>query len=107
MFAPSLAHYNYASKLPDTIKKFIPKDCLVNNGEDYFNCSIGKNAVIHGHGTLPTMAQKYKRPMWLVPDVANLGDDKATIKGNSDSYRATQAGYANLASDIMDRLELL
>ncbi|MEZ6952901.1 MULTISPECIES: ParA family protein [unclassified Aeromonas] len=103
----ALAHYNYASKLSDTIKKFIPKDCLINDGEHYFDCSIGKNAVIHGHGTLPTMAQKYKKPMWFVPDVANLGDDKATIKGNASSYRATQAGYENLASDIVDRLELL
>lgn len=103
----ALAHYNYAKKLPETIKKFIPSMCLINSGEKYFDSSIGDNAVIHGHGTLPTMAQKYKCPMWCVPDATNLEDEKATIKGNAGLYRDTKEGYYSLAQDVMTRLELV
>ena len=103
----ALAHYNYAKKIPKTIKDFIPRDCLLNDGENYFESSIGKNSVIHGHGTLPTMAQKYKVPMWEVPDLQDLGDEKGTIKGNSRLYYNTRASYNILAEDVLARLELI
>jgi len=103
----ALAHYNYAKKLPDTIKNFVPKTCLLNDGDKFFEASLGDNSVIHGHGTLPTMAQKYKAPMWNVPDLPNLGGDKGTIKGNSGSYYETRNAYMKLAQDLIDRLELL
>ncbi|MDT3335757.1 ParA family protein [Shewanella sp. SP1S1-7] len=103
----ALAHYNYAKKIPTTIKTFIPSDCLINSGKKYFDSSIGGNSVIHGHGTLPTMAQKYKAPMWEVPNLPNLGDEKPTIKGNAGSYFDTRKGYLELANDVLERLELL
>lgn len=103
----ALAHYNYAIKIPKTIRTFIPSDCLLNNGERYFESSIGGNSVIHGHGTLPTMAQKYKAPMWEVPNLTNLGEEKGTIKGNATSYYDTRDGYLILADDVLERLELL
>ncbi|MBX8834209.1 ParA family protein [Enterobacter sp. Y17] len=103
----ALAHYNFARKIPDTIKKYVPQNCLLNNGKDYFETSMGENSVIHGHGTLPTMAQKYKAPMWKVPDLPNLQEEKGTIKGNSKDYYGTRAGYIKLAQDVLDRLELL
>jgi cellulose biosynthesis protein BcsQ len=103
----ALAHYNYAKKIPSTIKDFIPNACLLNGGEEYFESSIGANSVIHGHGTLPTMAQKYKAPMWEVPDLLNLGEEKGTIKGNSKSYYGTRDGYMKFAQNVLDRLELL
>lgn len=103
----ALAHYNYAKKIPQTIKEFVPKNCLLNDGEDFFESSIGDNSVIHGHGTLPTMAQKYKAPMWEVPDLLNLGDEKSTIKGNSRLYYDTRNSYMKLAQDVLDRLELI
>ena len=100
----ALAHYNYAKKIPKTIKKYIPNDCLLNNGLSYFDNSIGKNAVIYGHGTLPTMAQKYKAPMWEVPDRLDLQEEKGTIKGNSGDYYGTKPGYIKLAEDVLKRL---
>ena len=103
----ALAHYNYAKKIPETIKDFIPSSCLLNSGEEYFESSIGENCVIHGHGTLPTMAQKYKAPMWKVPDLPDLGDEKSTIKGNSRLYYETRTNYMKLAEDVLDRLELV
>lgn len=103
----ALAHYNYAKKIPKTIIDFVPRDCLLNGGEKYFESSIGGNSVIHGHGTLPTMAQKYKAPMWEVPDLNNLGEEKGTIKGNSRLYYDTRASYNTLAEDVLARLELI
>jgi len=103
----ALAHYNYAKKIPSTIQNFIPKDCLLGPSDDYFNNSVGDNAVIHGHGTLPTMAQKYRKPMWLVPDEPNLEEEKGTIKGNAVRYYATRDGYHSLADDVLKRLEVL
>lgn len=103
----ALAHYNYAKKIPNTIKNFVPKDCLLNQGKDFFENSMGGNSVIHGHGTLPTMAQKYKAPMWKVPDLPNLEEEKGTIKGNSKDYYGTRIGYIRLAKDVIDRLGLL
>lgn len=101
----ALAHYNYAKKIPETIKSFVPKECLLNDGEDYFENSIGDNAVIHGHGTLPTMAQKYRAPMWEVPDLEDLGEEKSTIKGNARLYKSTRSSYLKLADDVISRLE--
>nr|WP_163502602.1 AAA family ATPase [Halomonas socia] len=103
----ALAHYNYARKIPQTIKSFIPSDCLLNAGQKYFDSSIGDNSVIHGHGTLPTMAQKFKAPMWEVPNLPELGEEKGTIKGNAGSYYDTRDGYIKLADDVLGRLELL
>lgn len=103
----ALAHYNYAKKLPATIDKYIPKSCRASLPPESFQNSLGNNAVIHGHGTLPTMAQKYRVPMWEVPDQINLGDDKSTIKGNSQLYYSTKENYEHLADDILKRLEAL
>lgn len=103
----ALAHYNYAKKIPQTIIENIPGTCLLNMGEQYFEESLGGNSVIHGHGTLPTMAQKYKLPMWKVPDHQNLGNDKSTIKGNAGIYYGTRESYISLAKDVLARLELL
>lgn len=103
----ALAHYNYARKIPTTIQSFIPSSCLIGDSDTYFKHSLGNNSVIYGHGTLPTMAQKYRKPMWLVPDEPNLGEEKGTIKGNSGSYYETRSGYLDLADDVVNRLELL
>jgi len=103
----ALAHYNYASKIPNTIRNHIPKSCLIGDNYSLFEHSLGSNAVIHGHGTLPTMAQKYRKPMWLVPDDLDLGGDRGTIKGNTGKFYATKNGYHRLALDVLDRLEVL
>lgn len=103
----ALAHFNYARKLPATIKKFVPETCFVNLGAEKFEQSMGDNAVIYGHGTLPTMAQKYRVPMWSVPDVQDLGNDKSTIRGNSTKYYSTKNSYIKLANDVLERLEAI
>ena len=63
--------------------------------------------ILTAHGTLPTMAQKYKAPMWEVPNLPDLGEEKNTIKGNAGSYYETRKGYLKLADEVVERLELL
>ncbi|HHF2907281.1 MULTISPECIES: ParA family protein [Vibrio] len=102
----ALAHYNYAQKLPETIQKHVPDGCFAL-GLESFQHSMGNNAVIYGHGTLPTMAQKYRVPMWSVPDQADLGGDKQTISGNKAKFYSTKDNYLQLADDILNRLSKL
>ncbi|OHY54411.1 hypothetical protein BEH76_12850 [Shewanella algae] len=52
------AHFNWAEKLPMTIHSEIPSQCYDYLGRSVLE-SIGNNAVIHGHSTMPTMAQKW------------------------------------------------
>ncbi|PAR34710.1 ParA family protein [Vibrio metoecus] len=100
------AHYNWAKKLPNTISNFVPKECFNFLNEEEIKTSIGSNAIIYGHGTLPTMAQKYKLPMWKVPDHTSLdNDDKGTISGNKGEYYSTCDRYKKYASEVLARLE--
>lgn len=99
------AHYNYAEKIPDTIFEVIPKVDMVEISEDRLRQSIAADAVIHGHNTLPSMAQKYNLPMWELPSSEKLeGEDASTIKGNRKIYEETKDRYRSFASDVLDRL---
>lgn len=102
------AHFNYASQIPDTIINAIPPEQLIDNNIFSLNESIGGGSVIHGHNTLPSMAQKYHLPMWLLPASQNLEpDDASTIRGNRKIYEATREAYAAFAVDVINRLEVV
>lgn len=99
------AHFNYASQIPNTIIDAIPSEQLIDPNIFSLKDSIGGGAVIHGHNTLPSMAQKYHQPMWLLPDFQDLeADDASTIRGNRKIYEATRGAYATFAKDVIDRL---
>lgn len=100
-------HYNYAKQIPKTIKENIPPDLRVNLPSNTLNSPIGGEAIMHSHQTMATMAQKYKTPMWLVPDCDLESGDRSTIGGNAARYRATQQAYQDFAEDILDRLEAI
>ena len=102
----ALAHYNNAKKIPNTIKNHVPWDCLLNAGKDYFETSIGENSIIHDHGMLPTMAQKYKVPMWKVPDLPGHYEEKGTVKIHAKDYYGTRDGYIKFAKDVLNRLKV-
>src|SRR6266568_3678345 len=77
------AHYSFAEQIPGTIKRFIPADTFRHLSDDLLSTPIGKTAVMHDHMTMAAMAQKYKRPIWLVPGHGNLdAEDRSTILGN-------------------------
>jgi cellulose biosynthesis protein BcsQ len=100
------AHYGYAKKLPDIIEKRIPKECYSHLDEGVIGLPIGGKAIMHSHNTLPSMAQKYRVPMWKVPSHSSLShEDKSTVSGNKEMYVEKKAMYHGFASDLMKRLK--
>ena len=66
-------------------------------------------SVMHSHNTTPNMAQKYKRPIWQIPDLTNLeSSDASTIKGNADKlYRSLRDKYILFANSFLERIGTL
>lgn len=63
---------------------------------------------MHTHNTFPNMAQKYKKPMWELPDYNGLDKkDKSTIAPNREAYENTKRKYENFADDFMERVASL
>lgn len=102
------AHYNFAQKIPETIKDFIKKEIRSHLSAQQLATPIGETAVMHSHSTLPSMAQKYHLPIWKVPSSPNLEvSDKSTIAGNRATYEGTRSKYIQFAEDVLDRLDTL
>jgi len=97
-------HYNYAKQIPGFINNHIPKTLRADIEEKKINAPIGDTAIMHSHQTMATMAQKYKTPMWLVPDAPLDAGDKSTISGNAARYRGTQTAYHTFATGVLERL---
>jgi hypothetical protein len=99
------AHYNYATMIPDTIRQNIPEDLRSHLSKRQVEDPIGGTAIMHSHSTLPSMAQKYKVPIWRVPSQQNLEEsDKNTIRGNRAQYERTGQDYRAFAEDLLSRL---
>ncbi|MCK5872421.1 MAG: AAA family ATPase, partial [Methylococcales bacterium] len=102
------AHYNYAKEIPTTIKQYIHKDVLGHLSESMIKNSIGDKALMLSHNSLPNMAQKYKKPMWLLPAYDQLEDsDKGTIRSKRNIYEKTREMYEKFAKDFLIRVETL
>jgi len=102
------AHYNYAKAIPKTIFEAIDLSDMVALPKTTLQASIGDGAVIHGHNTLPSMAQQYHMPMWELPSSGALeSGDSSTIKGNRKVYEATGESYKKFALDLLNRIEAL
>lgn len=100
------AHMNYANKIPDTIRKYIVEEVRQGLNQETISKPIGDTAVMHTHNTLPNMAQKYRIPIWKIPDCDQLDDeDKRTIKLNAAQYRSTFDNYKFFACDFLKRLK--
>jgi hypothetical protein len=104
----AIAHYDYARQIPSTIEQHIPSALSVGIASKDLREPIGKMEVMHTHNTYPTHAQKYHRPMWLLPSSKDLEDgDKPTVNTNKDRYLATQAAYQEFALDVIARVNAL
>jgi len=101
------AHFDYAQKIPDNIKEHIAERVREHLSEEMVETPIGNNAIIHSHNTLPNMAQKYTNPMWVIPNLKDLGDNKASISGNRTNYEATKDKYQQFAEDFLTRVATL
>ncbi len=107
-----IAHFNYAKEIPVAIKEYIDKSIREHLSDEMVKTPIGNNIIIHTHGTYPNMAQKYKQPMWEVPNSKELNNnenksDKKTITGNSKLYKDTKEKYKKFAEDFLRRVETL
>ncbi len=101
----AVAQFNYAEQIPDTINTYIGPSNMIQY--KYLNASIGDNAVIHTHNTLPNMSQKYHLPMWLLPTSNLEDDDRPTIIANRAIYFATLDAYKKFAEDFLKRVAKL
>ena len=98
-------HYNYAKQVPSAIRDYVPKDIRKNFSDPLMGKPIGGTAIMHTHNTFPAMAQKYHKPMWLLPAAAHLdASDAMTIKGNRAAYEGTRTKYKQFARDLLARL---
>jgi len=102
------AHFNYAQLIPQTIEQFISIEVRNHLTNEQVNSPIGLTAVMHSHNTLPNMAQKYKRPIWQIPNLQNLDStDISTIMGNRASYEGTREKYIEFANSFIERVNTL
>lgn len=103
----TVAAYGYARKIPDTIKEYIGENMRGKLSEDLLSEPIGKVSVMHTHNTFPSMAQKYRCPMWEVPNADLEPEDRTTIPGNKARYYETKDKYVEFARDFISRINLL
>ncbi|WP_059050386.1 ParA family protein [Paenibacillus senegalimassiliensis] len=103
------AHYDYAIKIPETVVDFIQYEVREHLSEDMLENPIGGTSVMHSHNTFPNITQKYKNPMWKIPNLDNLErDDIATIRGGSRViYEATREKYEEFTNDLLNRVHTL
>ena len=103
-----MAHYNYAQQIPQTINQYISPEVRSHLSPEQANTPIGLTAVMHSHNTLPNMAQKYKQPIWQIPNLPNLeAADRPTIMGNRAVYEATKQRYVQFANSFLERINTL
>ncbi|WP_082547644.1 ParA family protein [Rhodanobacter sp. Soil772] len=102
------AHFNYAMQIPTAITDFIPEVIRDHLSPKLLSAPVGGESVMHGHNTLPGMAQKYHAPIWRVPDITSLEtDDASTIRGNRAIYYGTRASYFAFAESLLERVALI
>lgn len=105
-FDIATAHYGYAQKLPEIVATKIPKECYSHLELEVVEKPIGDTLIMHSHNTLPSMAQKYRTPMWKVPSLQELQqEDKSTISGNRETYYEKQKMYHGFADALLKRIE--
>lgn len=101
------AHLGYVEKLPEVIESYIPKDSYKFLSLDVIKIPIGGKSVMHSHNTLPSMSQKYQKPIWEIPSSTLDRDDRSTVSGNQDAYLLTRDKYLEFTDDILSRVEKL
>lgn len=101
------AHYNYAMQIPDAIIENISRELRCTLSEEDLNSPIGAREVMFSHNTYPSAAQKYRVPIWKIPDCALDEEDRGTITGNRQRYYETKASYIKFANEFVKRVDKL
>ena len=98
------AHFDYAEKIPKTITTKISKDLYESISDAVIRKPIGGTSIIHTHNTFPSLAQKYRRPMWEVPSVVSKhNEDYSTVNANRKIFTDTQKAYRKFATNLLAR----
>lgn len=101
------AHYDYARQIPNSIVKNIPAESIRVLSRDEINNPIGEMSVMLTHNTYPSTAQKYRVPIWKIPDCQLDDEDKSTVLGNRRIYYQTKEHYQKFAEDFIARVNKL
>jgi len=102
------AHYNYAEQIPSMINDFLSPEVRADIPLKLLYNPIGDTSIMYSHNTFTENAQKYKLPMWDVPDCSILEEpEKSSIRGNSVKYKETQAAYEYFAAKLLERIDML
>ena len=92
-------------RIPEEIDIRISKSEIPVDISSKIKISIGENAVWGSHNTYPAMAQKYKCPMWAIPNKKLEFSDKPTVNRNKERFLDTQKAYYIFANDLIDRIK--
>lgn len=99
------AHRDFAKEIPGEITKWIPIYNISANAKDVIGDSIGGNSIWGSHNTYPTMAQKYKCPMWSIPNQhLDSQEDVSTVQLNKLRYLNTKQSYYTFTNDLISRV---
>lgn len=102
------AHLNYAEKIPITINENITESLRESIPESILNQPIGNTSIMHTHNTFPSMAQYYKVPMWMVPNIDHIESEHInTLRGSSSKYMKTKESYIEFTTDLINRINML
>lgn len=101
------AHRDFAERIPAEVESWIPKEDVPEFLQEKIRASMGGNAVWGSHNTYPAMAQKYKCPMWLIPNQELEKEDKLTVNSNRSRFLDTQGAYYTFVNDLIKRIALL
>jgi cellulose biosynthesis protein BcsQ len=100
------AHFDFAQKIPETIRSVIDQEFALPF-DTILTGSIGDNAVIHGHNTFTSKAQKYHKPMWEIPNLELDDEELNSVAGNRQKYFETKEKYITFAQDVLKRIAKL
>jgi cellulose biosynthesis protein BcsQ len=98
-------HFNFAQAIPPTIRDSIPAEIRSHLTDTEIDEPIGGTAVMYSHNTLPSISQKYHRPIWELPDLPNLDtSDRNAIRVNRQIYLDTEKQYEEFAAAVIARI---
>jgi cellulose biosynthesis protein BcsQ len=100
------AHFDFARKIPETIRSVIDQEFALPF-DSILTGSIGDNSVIHGHNTFTSLAQKYHKPMWEIPNLNLEAEDVSSVTGMKQKFFETKEKYKTFAEDVLKRVEKL
>lgn len=114
------AHYQYVSRIPETILKFISENNREGFSKEIISKPIGDDAIVHTHNTFPAMAQALKCPMWEVPlKYAELQKTNPNYiellsqngfeynRGNNGRLNEIGDRYMHFTTDLLKRIDWL